>query len=251
MVGKYFYQPYIHQTANFHDRPPAGLPTPFPPITVEPDGDPTYESTEPTKSSASTAKSCSTETATKITYYVSYATDSSGLTIATETYSTYSSQVTGCTVSGTVATSTTAAGYAFYCTPGSCANCNARRDIATATSATAIPSSPVKEGAVKNLIHYARNLTLDERDIPSELNADGIAELYSDVKSASNTIQVTLDTTTLRGISSSRFSYFDASELNIMVRGLRGCTSIVVVSRLGESTVTSRSLPIQSQKKAA
>jgi hypothetical protein len=194
---------------------------------MEPDNDPTYESTE-------TSESCSTKIATRITYYVSYGTDYSGSTVATETYSTYSSRVTGCTVSGTVATSTTAAGYAFYCTAGNCASCNARRDVPKTTAAAALPTATAGKGETKNLFHYGRNLTLYERDIPSSLYVDGISELYSEVRGAANTIQVPHDQTTLRGISSSRFSYFDASEFNLMVQGLRGCTSIVVVSRLGK-----------------
>lgn len=68
--------------------------------------------------------------------------------------------------------------------------------------------------------------------------ADGISEVYSDVQAA-GPIQVPLDVGSLAngvdvGISSSRFRYFDNSEFNVVVRGLRGCTSVVVVSRLGE-----------------
>lgn len=101
-------------------------------------------------------------------------------------------------------------------------------------AAAALPTATAGKSETKNLFHYGQNLTFYERDIPSSRSVDVIAELYDEVKDAANTIQVPHDQTTFRGISSSRFSYFDASEFNIMVQGLRGCTSIVVVSRLGK-----------------
>lgn len=141
---------------------------------------------------------------------MSYETDASGSTTATDTYSTYSSQVTGCTVTGTVATSATTDTYAYYCTAG-CSNCIARRNVPAPATAVPLPTATEANGPSKNVIDFARNLMLFERDIPSEADADGIAELYSEVRSASNTIKVPLDVGTLRGISSSRFSYFDVS----------------------------------------
>ncbi len=84
--------------------PPVGLPTPFPPLTIEPNGDPDYSSQTP--STTTTSQSCTeTETATQIMYYVFYDVDSSGSTTATSTYSTYSTVTEGCTVVGTTATS--------------------------------------------------------------------------------------------------------------------------------------------------
>jgi hypothetical protein len=78
---------------------------------------------------------------------------------------------------------------------------------------------------------------LAERDIPSEADTDGIAEFYSEVAGASDTTVVSEDNVGVTMISSSRFKYFDNSELNILVEGLRGCTSVVVVSRLGKLLV--------------
>lgn len=50
--------------------------------TIDPEDDPSYESsTEPTRSSTAKSSSCSAETATDITYHVSYATDGAGSTI--------------------------------------------------------------------------------------------------------------------------------------------------------------------------
>ncbi|KAH8690449.1 hypothetical protein BGW36DRAFT_432251 [Talaromyces proteolyticus] len=95
--GRVTWPSMIPADRGFCDRPPAGLPTPFPPIKIEPND-------YPTNAPTATSESHSMETATQITYYVSYATDYTGSTITTETYSTYSSQVTGCTVSRDVVT---------------------------------------------------------------------------------------------------------------------------------------------------
>jgi hypothetical protein len=89
----------------------------------------------------------------------------------------------------------------------------------------------------KDLFSYARNLTLAKYNIPSEANADGIAEFYSKVTGALDMTMVLEDNVGQTEILSSRFKYFDNSELNILVEGLRGCTSVVVVSRLGKLLV--------------
>ena len=107
--------------------------------------------------------------------------------------------------------------------------------LTTATAAPPLPTTDTKKA--KDLFSYARNLTLAERDIPSEANADGIAEFYSEVAGASDTTVVSEDNMGQTEISSSQFKYFDNSELNILVEGLRGCTSVVVVSRLGKLLV--------------
>jgi hypothetical protein len=62
-------------------------------------------------------RSCNTETATDITYYVSYETNSEGSTTKTTTYSTGSSVARGCNVRASTVTSSTAT-----CT-GSCTTC--------------------------------------------------------------------------------------------------------------------------------
>lgn len=113
-----------------------------------------------------------TETATRITYYVSYGTDTSGSTIATMTLSSYSSQVTGCTSTGTVATRTTVAGYR-YCTAG-CLGCNLRRSIATASGAAASLDSMAVKHKIGNLFHLAQNSTMIARDIPNTWEDDGV-----------------------------------------------------------------------------
>jgi hypothetical protein len=73
--------------------------------------------------------------------------------------------------------------------------------------------------------------SLKERNIPGQY-ADGIAEIYNDVRVASNTLSVELAGVFV-GVSSSQFTPFDEAEHNIYVEALRGCTSVVVVSRLG------------------
>ncbi|EME81801.1 uncharacterized protein MYCFIDRAFT_78767 [Pseudocercospora fijiensis CIRAD86] len=70
--------------------------------------------------------------------------------------------------------------------------------------------------------------------IPLLLNDwDVVAELYDAVKGEERSVNVVHDNAGQVGLSSSRFRYFDASETNIYVTGLAGCTSILVVSRLG------------------
>lgn len=182
-----------------------------------------------------------------MTYYVSYVTDTAGSTLSTSTWSTASSQITGCTVTGTVATSTTATGSSYpWCEASSCAGCNARRDAPTAANAP--PTGLNLQSYSENVFNVVRNITkresedlaILERDIPEYYS--GIPELYSTVGSLSNTIKVPLDTGAVsgsviqEGISSSRFTAFDNAEHNILVQYLQGCTSVVVVSRLGEFT---------------
>jgi len=86
--------------------------------------------------------------------------------------------------------------------------------LTTATAAPPLPTTDTKKA--KDLFSYARNLTLAERDIPSEANADGIAEFYSEVAGASDTTVVSEDNMGQTEISSSQFKYFDNSELNIL-----------------------------------
>lgn len=219
-------------------RPPAGFPTPFPSITIGPNGDPTYPAspsptkptTDPTTSTSSTSTCTETETATDVTYFVSFVTESDGSAISTSTYSTASTQVRGCSVTGTTATSTTATGAPSYCSAG-CASCNVKRSLPSATPGPAARSSVL---ATRNP-HQVESLVA--RDIPD--SGFGILTLYSDVRESDITIAVPLDQAPVAGsvieigVSSSRFTYFDNAEHNILVEGLVGCTSVVVVSRLG------------------
>lgn len=184
-----------------------------------------------------------------MTYYVSYVTDTAGSTVSTSTWSTASSQVTGCTVTGTVATSTTATGSSYpWCEASSCTGCNARRNLATAANAR--PTDLQSQTKSENVFDLLRNITkresedlaILERDIPESYS--GMAELYSTVGGADNTLTVSLDDAPVaggsgaitEGVPSSRTTYFDNAEHNILVQFLQGCTSVVVVSRLGEST---------------
>jgi hypothetical protein len=98
---------------------------------------------------------------------------------------------------------------------------------------------------MKDIFAAARNLTFVERDIALDADADGISDFYSTVRGESNTNTVPLDQTNVAGsvaevgISSSRFYYFDTKELNVLVGGLRRCTSVMVVSQLGKSRILS------------
>jgi hypothetical protein len=130
--------------------------------------------------------------------------------------------------------STTAKGYAFYCTAGNYTSYNAHHNIPITTAAAALPTATAEKSETKNLFHYSQNLMFYERDIPSSLSINVISKLYNKVKGVANTIQVPHNKTTLHSMSSSQFSYFDTSKFNIMVQGLRGYTSIIVVSRLGK-----------------
>lgn len=78
-----------------------------------------------------------------------------------------------------------------------------------------------------------------KRNIPGE-NSDGVAETYSEVKTNANTQTVELadgpvpgNAVARQGVSSSKYTAFDEAEHNILVQGLEGCTSVIVVSRKG------------------
>lgn len=84
--------------------PPPGWPSPLPPITIGPDGNPTYSST--TSTSTSSSSSCTTETTSSCTISTSYGVDAAGST--TTTFSTTScSTITGCSITGTTSTTVT------------------------------------------------------------------------------------------------------------------------------------------------
>lgn len=87
--------------------PPPGWPSPLPPITIGPDGNPTYSSTKPTNSkTTSSSSSCTTETTSSCTVSTSYGVDTAGST--TTTFSTTScSTFSGCSVTGTTSTTVT------------------------------------------------------------------------------------------------------------------------------------------------
>lgn len=110
---------------------------------------------------------------------------------------------------------------------------------ATSAAATRVTDAPSEPKVVFDVWSHARNLSLDKRDIPLLMDYDGASDLYSGVQ-GSSPVQVPLDQEGIGGsgievgIPSSRFRYFDKSEFNVVVRGLRGCTSVVVVSRLGK-----------------
>lgn len=141
--------------------------------------------------------------------------------------------------------STTVAGYP-YCTYGGCSNCNVRRDAATATAVPTIRPPAAGKSGTENLLQYARNLTTVERDIPDIHDFENVSELFDVVRKAGNTIIVNQHgKVSISGISSSQFCDFHASELNMAVDGLSGCTSVVVVSGIGKfccspSSVNSR-----------
>lgn len=87
--------------------PPPGWPSPFPPITIGPNGNPTYSSSEPTSTDTTSSSSCtSTETASSCIVSTSYGIDTAGSTTTTFT-TTSCSTITGCSVSGTTSTTVT------------------------------------------------------------------------------------------------------------------------------------------------
>jgi hypothetical protein len=212
----------------------SGTLPPWPSVTIGPDNLPTYEP----KPTDGPDDGCKTESAEVCLTSTSFGVDTATVTTTSSVLSTCAT-IFGCDVtdsaSSTATTSTASSSdYPYSCTLG-CTACVAKRGLTTATAAPPLPTTDTKKA--KDLFSYSRNLTLAERDIPSEANADGIAEFYSEVAGASDTTVVSEDNVGQTEISSSRFKYFDNSELNILVEGLRGCTSVVVVSRLGKLLV--------------
>lgn len=233
--------------------PPPAFSMPFPTLTIGPEGDPTYEPppkpTNPSselssQSSETTSKSCSTETVTQTTYYVSYSTDDAGSTVATATTSTESSELAGCSITAAVATSTTVGGYPYYCAAEACSGCKSRRDSMTEYGNVQVGDlqSDV-QGSVSNFGPVGI-FNLTERDIP--MPTDSVADVYQAVRHPRNKDKLRDVEHDLgyiktqgsfavakKGLTSSRFEPYLANEINILVQGLRGCTSIMVVSRQG------------------
>jgi hypothetical protein len=114
-----------------------------------------------------------------------------------------------------------------------CAICNLRRGVA---APTATPEKPKRE--IGNFMQHATQ-SRKKRNIPGE-NSDGVAETYGEVKTNANTQTVELadgpvpgNAVARQGVSSSKYTAFDEAEHNILVGGLEGCTSVIVVSRKG------------------
>jgi len=214
---------------------PPGFSISFPTITIGPNGNPTYKSSpeptpEPTasptesvseRSTSSSSSSCSTRTVTQITYYVSYKTDDRGSTIGTATTSTYSTDVSGCTVTATTATSTTAGAPFKICQPGTCSGCNTQRDVLPA----------VKSHDSRKLIHgLAQNFTVAERSLPDD---SVLQELYDAVWDDKPLLVNVEHEIRWQGKASSRFKEFAEKDTRLYVEKLAGCTSLMVVSRRG------------------
>jgi hypothetical protein len=92
---------------------------------------------------------------------------------------------------------------------------------------TASPNKPKRE--ISNLFQYSN--WLKKRNIPL---GDGLPDLFNTVRTdMANTKVVQLAVANGAGASSSQFVAFDSGDHNIFVGGLEGCTSVIVVSRLG------------------
>ncbi|SMY24124.1 unnamed protein product [Zymoseptoria tritici ST99CH_1A5] len=193
----------------------------WPTLTIGPDRLPTYEP-EPEECKTESAELCLTST--------SFGVSSVGGTVTTTASDVLSTCATvyGCEVSDSstsTASTSTASDYPYSCTFG-CEACNgnARRDVSPPTALPTIPKP-------QSLISF-HDIALARRDIPNRLEADGSVDFYDTVKASSNTVNVEHDQRLVMQ-TTSKFIPFDASERNIRVEGLRGCTSILVVSRLG------------------
>ena len=128
------------------------------------------------------------------------------------------------TSSSTTSSSSSTPG--MICSAG-CEACNIERREARPT---ADPDKPKRE--ITNLFRYGS--MLQERNIPE---GDGLPDIFNEVQISQDTLKVELAQGTgvdyFVGVSSSRFVAFDDQDHNIYVHGLRGCTSVIVVSRLG------------------
>ena len=214
---------------------PPGFSISFPSITIGPNGNPTYKPlSEPTpepnpsptesgseRPTSSSSSSCTTETVTQITYYVSYKTDGKGSTISTATTSTYSTDVSGCTVIATTATSTTVGGSARICEPGTCPGCNTQRDVLPALESHA---------STKLNLGLNVNWTIAERSLPDDSD---VSELYDTVWAEKELLVNVKHEDRWQGKASSRFRDFAEKDTRLYVEGLAGCTSLMVVSRRG------------------
>lgn len=94
-----------------------------------------------------------------------------------------------------------------------------------------------EDSIFKQFDNFAHSVALKERGIPRP--REGVKALWgiveSEVESGKTRQLEPIDNGKIipAGISNSRFEKFSASELNLIVAGLRGCTSIIVVSRKG------------------
>lgn len=223
--------------------PPPGFATPFPAITIAPNGIPSYQSSspDPTKPSVSTnditstsgSRSCTTATVTRITYFVSFATDDAGSTVTTATTSTFSSTFSGCTATTITATSTAVGKQQQLCAAESCPKCIARRSVLSQTNNVRSHLGSDERSDVQS---FYVGQPLHDRGIP--FRGSVMAEYYEDISNNPNTKLLTNDNRNIQagigpGIPSSLFEPFASSDVNMRVQGLVGCTSIIVISRKG------------------
>lgn len=135
--------------------------------------------------------------------------------------------------SSTLTTSSATSTYAYSCN-AECAACTggmANRALATPT---ATPSPPILSNEKRNIVAQAQASALFERDIPSRSSGGTAAEFYGDdVENNAYTIEVPQDHVGFQHFSTSVYQPFVNAERNVYVSHLRGCTSVVVVSRRG------------------
>lgn len=131
----------------------------------------------------------------------------------------------------TSATSSATSTYAYSCN-AECDVCNGGLAKRALPTPTATPDSLVRSIDQRDLVEQGQAFELFERDIPSR-SFGTATEFYGDVESNANTIEVPQYHEGFRHFSTSVYEPFVDAERNVYVSHLRGCTSVVVVSRRG------------------
>jgi len=161
---------------------------------------------------------CLTQTVTRVKYYVDYFTDGDGSTIATKTYSSDSSEVIGCTVTGATTTTTSVEG--FDPAPwweGSIENWSSMTYNAAAQSsiASSVQSALIASGLLKATGAYVTSLptytgtnTLNLATVSPSTALSTLQAPTSQAPGApSNPISIPTRTQTFSGVATNQPSY--------------------------------------------
>lgn len=230
--------------------PPKGLPTTFPRITIFPNGDPSYPdppdpTTKPTSRPTSSAcKSSAVASCTKTIVKITEKFDGASSSSVTTSTVTNCRTITQCSGTPTTVLTTTATTITSIpqCSPGgacSGASCNAAREISDVSRDRMKYSKRAANGTIdymawaRELVEQEKNGTLSARDVRgpgvgswdlfysmlAKDPATGVLDLYSQFGGTNTAV----DEVRLYG-----------PQVNGLVQGLYGCTSIIAVTNLGK-----------------
>lgn len=191
--------------------------------------------------SSTTVTDCTIDVYESTTYFV---TDGSTTSVVSTSTSSDCSTITSCsatptTVYTTSATSTTSSTTTEdVCSPDTCngAACAAKR--AMATRAPLPPTYPYPELNPEDFFPYLNSTpddrhSLRQRDVPTAGSGDW-SGFYNSLKTQSNSVVMDIFNGVMGTQTAVEYVPFNTAAQNIVIEGLYGCTSVIIVDHRGK-----------------